>query len=168
MAWDAQQFAVLGAAALGAAGATYGGMRVAIRQARTQFRLAERATRASAYEETLRICAHLRDWANRTFPIIEEGGAPLPTLAPVDEQIRARVLLNLHGSRRVREAYAAFDAAMGAFFNEAREMSYDRDAGRPPDPRHYKSLEAHRQAVSATLTALEEAMRTDLDVSTTE
>lgn len=90
---------------------------------------------------------------------------PQPTLATVDEQIRARMLMNLHGSANARDAYATFDTAMNAFFGQAREMQYDRDRSKVPAPEGYMALVEHRTELASALTALEAAMRTDLDVS---
>jgi hypothetical protein len=159
--WDASQFAVLGAAAVGAAGASLAGYLISGRQSKSEFQLAMRAARVTAYEEALRLCEHMFNWAVRTYPIWEEGSSPDVAVSPVDDQIRARVLVNLHGSPDVRVQYQEFEWADTAFWIKAMEIRRDT-AGQRPKLR--LELEECRNEIRMSLDPLESAMREDVDL----
>jgi hypothetical protein len=158
--WEAPQVAVLIAAFLGAAGATVAGLLVAGRQARTQTQLAERATKVAAYEEALRLCEHLRDYADRNYQWYVEAGEVGPEMAPIGDQIRARTVINLHGSPEVRSAYAHLESVFNAFWLKAGELRRDKERQSKPDL--WGEVDECRKAVRAALRPLEAAMRADI------
>jgi hypothetical protein len=165
MTWDSQQFAVLGAAAVGAAGATLAGVSVARRQARTAFRLAARASKVTAYEEAIALCGQLRNWSLHTYPTVADIWANEVTRPSYEDQVRANLLVTLHGSLAVRDAFAAFDQTMKCFTKEATELdSYLRSPRTKGqlDVAYWNRLDGHRQAVNTSLLAVESAMRADI------
>jgi hypothetical protein len=149
----------MGAAFVGAGGATLAGWLNSGRQAKAQYRLAMRAAKVTAYEEALGLCGHLRDWAERTFPTLQEGGAPDPVLADVADQIRARALIMLHGSEAVRGSYESFDGAMRRFWALVMEMRHDGDRNGL-----WREIEDARQVIRSELVALQDIMRADIDL----
>lgn len=84
---------------------------------------------------------------------------PDPVLASVEDQIRSRALVTLHGSQTVRESYESFDSAMRAFWAHATEMRHD-GAGR----NLWLELEAARTVVRTRMIDLGTVMRDDIDL----
>ena len=171
--WDAPQLAVIGAAGIGAAGATWAAYITSRHDARARRSEAFAATRAAEYRHVLRLVYNIQQWSLEIVPSVQfEGDRSEPIFPPQSEQAEAAIGVNLHGSQRVRDLYAAFRIEVRAFIsdasglvmlnNDAKGFSPD-DYEREERTRLRRALPKRRDAILEALSALQDGMAADLD-----
>ena len=171
--WDAPQFSVLAAAAIGAAGATIAATITQRRVSKAQIHSSLNAKRADAYLDVLKVVYRIHTWTLSVMPTFTFEGddkrAP-DMLATRDEQLHSQAVIGLYGSEVAWDASDRFFQSVRLFVNDVSTIQdLDHDLKVMHDDQvmtlrrtTWRGIEQRRTDMWESLQALQRALAADL------